>query len=103
MGAVADDPQNKIKRKAFHAEFLNDHAALAQEEKKYRPIPEIRKITQEEVMENYFTIKKEIRQLIEAEMEKIKNHPETKAIVAEAVEAQDSPKGGGKGTQMKSL
>jgi hypothetical protein len=93
----------KIKLKAFHAEFLNDHAALAEEEKNYQPIPEIRKITQEEVMENYFTIKKEIRQIIEEEMEKIKNHPEAKAIVAKAVAAQNSGKGGGRGKQMKSL
>ena len=103
VGAVADDPTTKIKLKAFHAEFLNDHAALAEEEKNYQPIPEIRKITHEEVMENYFTIKKEIRQIIEEEMEKIKNHPEAKAIVAKIIADQNAAKGGGRGKQMKSL
>ena len=103
VGAIADDPTTKIKRKAFHAEFLNDHEALAAEEKQYQPIPVIRRIDQVEVMENYFTIKKEIRQIIEEELEKIKNHPEAKAIVAKAVASKKSAKEDGKGSQVKSL
>jgi hypothetical protein len=78
VGAVADDPQNKIKRKAFHAEILNDHEALAVEERGYRDIPVIRTLTQEEVMDNYYAIKKDITKIIEEEMEKIQSHPDMK-------------------------
>ena len=34
VGAVADDPQQRIKLKAFHAEIVNDHEAISQEEAK---------------------------------------------------------------------
>jgi TusA-related sulfurtransferase len=76
VGAVADDPTAKIKLKSFHAEFLNDHEALALEEKNYQPIPEIRKISQEEIMENFYRIKNDIKELIESEMNNIRNHPD---------------------------
>jgi hypothetical protein len=83
VGAVADDPVVKIKRKAFHAQFVNDHSSLAAEEKSFQPIPEIRKITQEEIMENYFRIKKEVKTIIETEMKWISNHPEVKQKITE--------------------
>jgi type IV secretory pathway TraG/TraD family ATPase VirD4 len=81
VGAVADDPQTKIKHKAFHAEILNDHAALAEEEKKFLDIPVIRKVTHDEVMENFFRIKKEIKTIVAAEYEKIKAHPDMKKFL----------------------
>jgi type IV secretory pathway TraG/TraD family ATPase VirD4 len=79
VGAVADDPTAKIKLKAFHAEFINDHSALALEEKNFQPIPEIRNVSQDEVMENYYAIKKDIKEIIKTEMEKINRLREEKA------------------------
>jgi hypothetical protein len=76
VGAVADDPANKIKLKAFHAEFINDHDALALEEKNYKPIPEIRKLSQGEIMDNFYRIKKDIKDLVESELNNIRNHPD---------------------------
>lgn len=65
VGTVADDPDQKIDLKVFHAEILNDHEAIRKEEENYRPIPAIRKITPYEIQENYFRIKKEIAQIVE--------------------------------------
>ena len=65
VGAIADDPQTKIKHKAFHAEIVNDHAALAEEEIKFLDIPLIRKVTNDEVMDNFFRIKKEIKEILQ--------------------------------------
>jgi TusA-related sulfurtransferase len=79
VGAVADDPTAKIKLKAFHAEFINDHTALALEEKSFQPIPEIRNVSQDEVMENYYAIKKDIKEIVKTEMEKISRLREEKA------------------------
>lgn len=79
VGAVADDPTAKIKLKAFHAEFINDHDALAKEEKFYQPIPEIRSVSQDEVMENYYAIKKDIKEIVKTEMDKINRLREEKA------------------------
>jgi hypothetical protein len=64
VGMVADDPQNKIELKAFHNEILNDHDALKKEMEGYVEIPEIRKISNIEVLGNYLKIKKEIAEII---------------------------------------
>lgn len=65
VGTVADDPDQKIDLKVFHAEIQNDHDAIRKEEENYRSIPAIRKITPYEIQENYFRIKKEIAQIVE--------------------------------------
>lgn len=69
VGTVADDPQQKIELKTFHAEIINDHAAIKNEESKYQPIPAIRTITQEEIQKNYFRIKEDIQEIIEDKLD----------------------------------
>lgn len=71
VGAVADDPTNKIKFKAFHAELINDHAALSAEEKSFAPIPKIRDVIHDTVLENYYSIKNDIKELVKTELERI--------------------------------
>ncbi|HNP94098.1 MAG TPA: conjugal transfer protein MobC [Cyclobacteriaceae bacterium] len=65
VGTVADDPQQKIELKTFHAAIINDHEAIHREESNYKRIPTIRNITQEEIQKNYFRIKEDIREIIE--------------------------------------
>nr|WP_068889536.1 conjugal transfer protein MobC [Pedobacter panaciterrae] len=72
VGMVADNPDQKIELKMFHAEIVNDHDAIAREEEGYQPIPKPRKVTAEEVQENYNKIKKDIKNLVEMEMLKLK-------------------------------
>jgi hypothetical protein len=62
---VADDPDQKIHLKVFHAEILNDHEAIRKEENDFRIIPGIRLITYEEIQENFFRIKRDIAQIAE--------------------------------------
>ncbi|MEZ2442800.1 type IV secretory system conjugative DNA transfer family protein [Chitinophaga sp. RCC_12] len=76
VGSVADDPDQKIELKNFHAEIINDHAALKAEMDGYKPIPKIREITQSEIDSNYIRIKEEVLALIESEMERIYDTPE---------------------------
>jgi hypothetical protein len=64
VGTVADDPQQRIQLKTFHAEILNDHAAIAKEEKSYAEIPAIRKVTHFEIHENYQRIKNDIDEIV---------------------------------------
>lgn len=68
VGTVSDDPEQKIDLKVFHAEILNDHAAIRQEEDGYKPIPAIRKISHYEIQQNYFKIKKDIQEIIETKL-----------------------------------
>lgn len=81
VGAVADDPQQRIKLKAFHAEILNDHEAIKQEEAKYEELPLIRNIDNNTVMQNFYQIKKDIRDLIDKQMEKIQSDPSLKEFL----------------------
>lgn len=64
VGMVADDPDQKIALKVFHAEILNDHASLKKEEDGYKAIPPVRKVTTEEIQRNYTRIKEDIRIII---------------------------------------
>lgn len=64
VGMVADDPQQKIQLKIFHNEILNDHSAISREEAGYSQIPKVRDITQQEIQENYFRIKDDIKSIL---------------------------------------
>jgi len=81
VGAVADDPLQRIKLKAFHAQILNDHQAINQEEAKYEELPVIRTIDNNTVMQNYYQIKKDIRNIIDKEMKKIESDPSLKEFL----------------------
>lgn len=88
VGMVADNPDQKIELKMFHAEIINDHAAIKAEEEKYKPLPKIREVTEEDVQENYKGIKQDIQDLIERELTKLlpngsKTEPPAKDKVAE--------------------
>jgi hypothetical protein len=64
VGMVADDPQQKIELKLFHAEILNDHAALQKEEAAFKPIPTVRQVSADEIRNNYLAIKEDIKIII---------------------------------------
>lgn len=68
VGTVSDDPNQKIDLKVFHAEILNDHEAIKNEENQYRPIPPIRKITPFEIQQNYVRIRGDIKNIIESRL-----------------------------------
>jgi hypothetical protein len=71
VGMVSDDPDQKIALKVFHSEILNDHEAIRKEEQSYDEIPLVRKVTPEEIQENYFRIKQEIKMFIEEKLNRV--------------------------------
>lgn len=68
LGIMADNPDQKIKVKMFHSEIQNDHKAISEEEKNYRPIPAVENVTYSDIIENYKKIKSDIEQLFEEEL-----------------------------------
>ncbi|WP_346774522.1 type IV secretory system conjugative DNA transfer family protein [Sphingobacterium sp. DR205] len=76
VGAVADNPEQKIQLKNFHCEIINDHTAIKAEMDSYVPIPKPRTVTPAEIEQNYLQIKEDIVMLIESEMERIYETPE---------------------------
>lgn len=81
VGIVADDPQQRIELKAFHCEILNDHQAIAAEERGYQKIPSTRQLREGEVLENYHRIKAEVSQLVEGELERMLDTPALASLI----------------------
>ncbi|WP_173968108.1 conjugal transfer protein MobC [Flavobacterium collinsii] len=81
VGMVADDPDCKIELKTFHSEIINDHEALKKEQDNYVDIPVIRKVDNAMVQRNYLQIKKDIKDIIYAEKERLLNDIELSHLV----------------------
>lgn len=79
VGIVSDSPHEKISLKMFHGEIQNDHEAIANEEAAYVPIPEIRQVSQEDLLENYIKIKNDIQKLVAEELKESKKDEPVKA------------------------
>lgn len=71
VGMVADNPDHKIELKMFHAEIINDHMAIKEEEDGYVPLLKIRTVSPEDLEANYKKIKSDIQELIANELDKI--------------------------------
>lgn len=89
VGLVADEPSNRIDLKVFHNEISNDFYTIQAEEAAYQPLPKIREVSDEEIMENYKKIKDDIQELIAEELAK-------RAPVGKAIEPKKQAKAKGK-------
>ena len=56
----------------FHAEIINDAKKLNEEISRYKEIPTVSNVTQEQVMDNYYQVKMEVKRLIGEEVERLK-------------------------------
>ena len=72
VGLVADNPDEKIKLKMFHAEIINDADKLNEEVSRYKDIPMVSNVTQQQVMDNYYQVKMEVKRVIGEEVERLK-------------------------------
>lgn len=84
VGSVADNFDERIEQKIFHCEIVVDNEKVKAETKAYKPIPQIIDFTDEngndtmkqQIQENYDRIKAECKQIVEDELERIKNDPD---------------------------
>ncbi|MFD2939186.1 conjugal transfer protein MobC [Flavobacterium notoginsengisoli] len=89
VGAVSDNFDERIEQKIFHAEIVVDNEKVAAETKSYQAIPEILSFVdkngcdnmKQEIEANYRQIKLDIVQVIESELERIKNDPDLQHLV----------------------
>jgi len=65
VGVVGDNPDERIHLKMFHAEIINDTTALNKEMAAFKPIPQVYEITEQEIMDNYFQIKYDVRGILD--------------------------------------
>ncbi len=73
VGMVADNPDEKIKLKMFHAEIINDAQKLNNEAGEFKEIPVVSNVTQQQVSDNYYEVKMDIKSLMGKEVEKLRS------------------------------
>ncbi|MFD1605235.1 conjugal transfer protein MobC [Flavobacterium artemisiae] len=89
VGAVSDNFDERIEQKIFHAKIVVDNDRVAAETKAYKKIPQILSFTDEngadnmkrEIESNYKQIKLDVMNIVESEMERIKNDPDLQYLV----------------------
>lgn len=72
---VADTPRQPIDLKAFCCRFVNDPAALEKERADFVELPVLRQTTPELLEENFRRIRKEVQDLVKAELGRISANP----------------------------
>lgn len=91
VGSVSDNFDERIEQKIFHAEIVVDNEKVAAETKDYQQIPQILSFVNEqgedkmkqEIESNYRQIKLNIVDIIQSEMERIKNDPNLQHLITE--------------------
>lgn len=89
VGSVSDNFDERIDQKIFHAEIMVDNDKVATETKMYNKIPGILSFTDSEgndsmketIENNYRKIKQDIVEIIEREMDRIKNDPNLQHLI----------------------
>jgi len=105
VGIVADNPDQKIELKMFHAEIINDHEAIRAEEKGYLPLPKIRQVADEDIQENYSRIQSDVADLIESEIKRLlpEQDPQSSSSKTDLVDQKAANEKKGKGKSGASL
>ncbi|MFR9505978.1 MAG: conjugal transfer protein MobC [Rikenellaceae bacterium] len=91
VGSVSDNFTERIDQKIFHAEIVVDNEKVAAETAAYKPIPEIINFTDqsgndtmsEQIQLNYYQIKTDIQNIVDAEIARIKADPNLKHLIKE--------------------
>ena len=84
VGSVADNFDERIEQKIFHAEIVVDNEKLKTETASYVPIPEISSFIGEDgkdhmeeiVKENYYRVKADVAELVRREIARIEADPD---------------------------
>lgn len=73
VGMTADNPDDKIKLKMFHAEIVQDTKAINTEMKGFKEIPVVYDITPQEIQDNFFQIKYDVQQIVNKVVDRLKH------------------------------
>ncbi|MBN8856072.1 MAG: hypothetical protein BGO55_16585 [Sphingobacteriales bacterium 50-39] len=76
VGILADDPDNEMVLKAFHAKIIKRPGVELKEE-----LPIVREVTPAMIEENFLRVKKEVQELVDSEMKRILSSPVLKEYV----------------------
>ncbi|MGZ3839286.1 MAG: conjugal transfer protein MobC [Flavisolibacter sp.] len=74
VGMVADQPEEPIRLKMFHAQIENDTRKLEGEARSFTDIPRLAAVSQQEVMEHFYQVKLDIKKMVMEEVASLKKH-----------------------------
>ena len=72
VALVADNPDEKIKLKMFHAVIINDVKKLQAEAGRFKEILIVSKMPQQQVLDNYYQVKMDVKKLVEVEVGRLR-------------------------------
>ncbi|MDB5199175.1 MAG: type secretory pathway, VirD4 component [Chitinophagaceae bacterium] len=75
VGMVADNPDQKIKLKAFCSEVINDHESLDREQSSYKELPACSSVKANDIFDTYLAVKKDIVNIVQTEIERMLDTP----------------------------
>jgi hypothetical protein len=81
VGMVADNPDQKIKLKAFCSEIINDHKLLAKEQSNYKELPEFSNVQTNDIFNTYLQVKKDVVTIVQNEIERMLDTPEMSDLI----------------------
>jgi hypothetical protein len=81
VGVVADNPDQPIELKAFHARVINDLQAIKKEKERFMPLPVIKKVDAGVIQRNFTQIKEDIEDLRINEMDRINNDSSLSSLI----------------------
>ncbi|MBS0027111.1 conjugal transfer protein MobC [Chitinophaga hostae] len=81
VGICADTPQQPIELKRFHARVLVHDLALKVEKESYLPIPVVKAVTREDIMDNYEIIKQDVQDIVDAVLQSVLNNPSKEGLI----------------------
>ena len=73
---VADNTAENIKLKMFYVEIINDAKKLNGKVSRYKEVPVVSNVTQQQVLDNYYQVKMEVKRLIGEVVERLKAEKE---------------------------
>jgi len=81
VGMVADNPDETIALKTFHATVVNNHAAVKKEKEKYLSLPVVRNVDFKEINNIFQIIKQDVQDIVGSIMEDVLNDPSRRHLV----------------------
>lgn len=81
VGMVADNPNEIINLKTFHAMIVQDHVAQEKEKKSHKELPEVRKVENKDLHANYYIIREDVKEIVEIVWNEVLNHPRMRHLV----------------------
>ncbi|MCH5684234.1 TraG/TraD/VirD4 family protein [Niabella sp. W65] len=83
VGIVADNPDQPIEQKIFHAQIQNDHQALKSESERFVDIPNPNKVTEHEIADHFIIVKNDITNLVRTRIAEIEADPVKSRLLLE--------------------